>query len=51
MSYSGTTLDALGDWLNGVSSTGIFIKAAEMNTLPKGASGISTGWTVKNYGV
>ena len=51
MSYSGTTLDALGEWLLGVSSTGTFIKAAEINDLPKGSSGIPTGWTVKNYGV
>ena len=40
----------LSNWLYGVSSTGTFIKAAETNNLGGGASGIPTGWTVKNYG-
>ena len=33
-------------WLDGVSSTGTFIKAASMTTLREGTSGIPTGWTV-----
>ena len=33
-------------WLDGVSSTGTFTKAASMTTLPEGTSGIPTGWTV-----
>ena len=45
-----TATDALYFWLDGVSSTGTFIKAAEMNDLPKGDNGIPKGWTVKNYG-
>ena len=45
-----TATDALHHWLDGVSSTGTFIKAAEMNDLPKGSDGIPEGWTVKNYG-
>ena len=45
-----TATDALYFWLDGVSSTGTFIKAAEMNDLSKGDNGIPKGWTVKNYG-
>ena len=37
------------DWLSGVSSTGTFIKAAEMTTLPTGSDGIPFGWTVVDY--
>lgn len=36
-------------WLDGVSSSGTFIKAKEMTSLPSGASGIPTGWTVVDY--
>ena len=39
----------LTDWLSSVSSTGTFIKAKEMTSLPTGASGIPSGWTVKDY--
>lgn len=35
-------------WLNGVSSTGTFIKASSMTSWETGASGIPTGWTVVN---
>ena len=37
-------------WLNNVSSTGTFVKAAEMNDWPTGSSGIPSGWTVVNDG-
>ena len=37
-------------WLYNVSSTGTFTKATEMTSLPTGASGIPSGWTVQNYG-
>ena len=40
----------LFNWVNGVSSTGTFTKAASMNTLPTGNNGIPAGWTVKDYG-
>ena len=36
----------LRSWLYGVSKTGTFIKAKNMNSLPIGASGIPEGWTV-----
>lgn len=39
----------LDDWLSGVSSTGTFTKAPTMESLPSGASGIPTGWTVVDY--
>ena len=38
----------LTDWLEGVAATGTFTKAASMTTLPEGASGIPSGWTVEN---
>lgn len=38
----------LGNWLNNVSSTGTFTKAASMTWWPSGASGIPTGWTVQD---
>ena len=41
----------LNNWVEGVSSTGTFTKAKEMTTLPKGSSGIPSGWTTKNYSV
>ena len=37
------------DWLSGVSSTGTFVKAPEMTTLPIGSDGIPSGWTVVDY--
>ena len=37
-------------WLSGVSSTGTFVKAPEMTTLPTGSDGIPSGWTVVDYG-
>ena len=42
--------DCLSYWLEGVSSTGTFIKAKEMTSLPSGPTGIPYGWTLKNYG-
>lgn len=38
----------LDNWLNGVSSTGTFTKAAEMESLTTGVSGIPEGWTIIN---
>lgn len=35
-------------WLDGVSSSGTFVKASSMNSWPSGASGIPSGWTVTN---
>ena len=38
----------LNNWVNGVSSTGTFVKNAAMTSLPAGNSGIPSGWTVQN---
>lgn len=35
-------------WLNGVASTGTFVKAPSITSWTTGASGIPTGWTVEN---
>lgn len=35
-------------WVNGVSSTGTFIKHPNMESLPTGISGIPEGWTVRD---
>ena len=49
--YSGMTLeDCTSGWLQNVSATGTFTKAASMNDWSTGASGIPSGWTVQNYG-
>lgn len=38
----------LSDWVSGVASTGTFVKASSMNSLPTGEDGIPSGWTVIN---
>ena len=38
----------LAVWVNGVSSTGTFIKDPNMTTLSSGNSGIPSGWTVQD---
>ena len=38
----------LNSWLQGVASSGTFVKAAAMTTLPTGTSGIPSGWTVED---
>lgn len=35
-------------WLSGVTSSGTFIKASDMNDWPSGYSGIPSSWTVQN---
>ena len=35
-------------WVNGVASTGTFVKAASMSSWTTGISGIPDGWTVQN---
>ena len=40
--------NCLNNWVKGVSSTGTFVKNAAMTSLPTGASGIPSGWTVQN---
>ena len=35
-------------WVMGVASSGTFIKAASMTSLPSGNNGIPSGWTVQN---
>ena len=39
--------DCMKNWVSGVASTGTFTKAASAS-IPSGASGIPSGWTVKN---
>lgn len=39
----------LFNWVDGVSSTGTFVKHPDMASLPTGASGIPEGWTVVDY--
>ena len=36
----------LSNWVNGVASTGTFVKNPSMTSLPTGTSGIPSGWTV-----
>ncbi len=38
----------LDEWLDGVASTGTFVKASGMNAWPTGRSGIPVGWTVED---
>ena len=38
----------LDNWVNGVAATGTFVKSPSMTSLPKGTSGIPSGWTVLN---
>lgn len=38
----------LYNWVNGVASSGTFVKNPAMTTLPTGSSGIPSGWTVVN---
>ena len=42
--------DCLYNWVNGVSSTGTFVKHPDMTSLPTGVDGIPEGWTVVNDG-
>ena len=35
-------------WVDGVASTGTFVKNPNMNDWTEGANGIPTGWTIKN---
>jgi hypothetical protein len=37
------------NWVNGVASTGTFVKNAGATTWPSGPSGIPTGWTVLKF--
>ena len=40
--------DSLTDWVNGVSSTGTFVKNLNMSNWTTGTSGIPSGWTVQD---
>ena len=42
--------NCLNWWTSGIYTTGTFIKAKEMTSLPEGSNGIPYGWTVKDYG-
>ena len=39
--------DYTSNWVNGVASTGRFVKAANMKSWTTGTSGIPNGWTVQ----
>ena len=39
----------LKDWVSGVSASGTFTKASNMTSLPSGASGIPSSWTIQDY--
>ena len=41
-----TASGCLDSWATNVYNTGIFVKAAGMNSIPSGPNGIPTGWTV-----
>lgn len=41
--------NSLYNWVNGVSSTGTFVKHPDMTLLPSGINGIPKGWTVIDY--
>ena len=46
-----TNINASGcteSWVDGVSSTGTFIKSSSMNDWPRGISGIPNNWTIQN---
>ena len=38
----------LSNWVYGVASSGTFVKNSAMTSLPRGTSGIPTGWRVRN---
>ena len=38
--------NCLTNWVGGVATTGTFVKASAMTSLPTGENGIPTGWTV-----
>jgi len=40
--------DCLTNWVNGVASSGTFVKDSSMSSWPTGTSGIPTGWTVQD---
>ena len=40
--------DCTNHWVNGVASTGTFVKAASMTGWPRGTSGIPANWTVQD---
>ena len=42
------TQTACNNWVNGVASTGTFVKAASMTGWSRGTSGIPEGWTVED---
>lgn len=47
---SGSDYDSLYNWVNGVSSTGTFVKNPAMTSLSTGVNGIPEGWTVVDDG-
>ena len=46
LTTSNTAANATNNWLANVSSTGTFVKAAEMTSWTRDANGIPEGWTV-----
>ena len=40
--------DCIYNWVDGVASTGTFVKNPNMTSWPTGVNGIPTGWTVQD---
>jgi hypothetical protein len=41
--------NCLYSWVNGVASSGTFVKNSAMTSLSSGTSGIPEGWVVEDY--
>ena len=41
--------NCLNSWVDGVASSGTFVKHPDMTSLPSGTSGIPEGWNVEDY--
>ena len=51
LATSGISTDNCSDWLQNVSSTGTFVRPNGISWTPDSASGIPTGWEVKDSGI
>ena len=43
-----STFNCTSNWVNGVASTGTFVKASSMTSWTTGVKGIPSGWTVQD---
>jgi hypothetical protein len=44
-----SAINCLNNWVDGVASSGTFVKNSDMTSLQTGSSGIPSGWEVKNH--